>query len=463
MSICPEAVPRPEHSRHALHARMDGDFDLRRLLAAGPPAGRADGTWRATPAGAITEAAVNARLWRLPAPGAPDAGQVIPAPLASPARGPRDSLPLGPVSPAEVRLLHSFETCVALRPPVADNCGALSAERARAWLALAAYWIGVTGCTGDLRFFNAACKLLGAVCASPAGGSRAISGQIDCVARLACTATTELAARLAGQLPDACSPQNTAPDWRPAQKPGGAAGARPGRIVLLAGEGSGTAGRLAGMADAAGVRLARVCWFAQPSSWDTASSYADAWCPAEQPPRTTTPAIAIKVAQDRAGSWDQVSDILRAQDADLVILAGMPIVPADVLRLAHVGVINAHNGALPGYRGMDAVAWAILDSDPITCTLHLAEPGPDRGAVLGAVTVPFAPAGTLRARVKESQLRMLIAAAAHVRATGSLPAATPQPAGDGRQFYRLHPHLKRILDSSPYGTATTPTAGGCPP
>ena len=51
--------------------------------------------------------------------------------------------------------------------------------------------------------------------------------------------------------------------------------------------------------------------------------------------------------------------------------------------------------------------------------------------------------------MKTTQLRLLLAGAAHAAATGVLPDLIPQPAA-GTQFYRLHPHLKRLLDTSPY-------------
>jgi methionyl-tRNA formyltransferase len=150
-----------------------------------------------------------------------------------------------------------------------------------------------------------------------------------------------------------------------------------------------------------------------------------------------------------AASWDQVMAAIRAVDADLVLLVGMPLVPARVLAAARLGVLNAHNGALPSHRGMDAVGWALLHNQPIVCSLHLARPAVDTGEVVAAHPVPLAPACTLAARVKTTQLRLLLAGAAHVAATGALPDVTPQPAA-GTQFYRLHPHLKRLLDASPY-------------
>jgi folate-dependent phosphoribosylglycinamide formyltransferase PurN len=163
-----------------------------------------------------------------------------------------------------------------------------------------------------------------------------------------------------------------------------------------------------------------------------------------------------------AGSWDEVVAAIRAAAADLVLLVGMPIVPARVLDAPTLGVLNAHNGALPSHRGMDAVGWALLHDQPIVCTLHLARPAVDAGEVIAACPVPVTPTPTLAARVKTAQLRLLLAGASQVAATGVLPDLTPQ-LGNGTQYYRLHPHLKRLLDTSPYArVAGTQTSAATP-
>jgi methionyl-tRNA formyltransferase len=136
-------------------------------------------------------------------------------------------------------------------------------------------------------------------------------------------------------------------------------------------------------------------------------------------------------------------------DADPVLLVGMPIVPARVLDAANLGTLNAHNGALPTYRGMDAVGWALLNNHPVVCSLHLARPAVDAGEVAAAHPVPVTPVRTLASRVKTSRLRLLLAGAAQVAATGALPDLRPQ-AATGTQCYRLHPLLKRLRDTSPY-------------
>jgi hypothetical protein len=146
-----------------------------------------------------------------------------------------------------------------------------------------------------------------------------------------------------------------------------------------------------------------------------------------------------------------------------VILAGMPVVPAPVLAIARLGVINAHNGALPAYRGMDAVGWAFLSNDPVVCTLHIARPAVDAGEVIATLPVPAAPGGTLKFRVKDAQVTLLLAAAAFTARCGRLPDASPQQPGAGRQYYRLHPHLKRLLDDSPYAAPGNASEGASRP
>ena len=140
----------------------------------------------------------------------------------------------------------------------------------------------------------------------------------------------------------------------------------------------------------------------------------------------------------------------------------MPVVPAPVLATARLGAINAHNGALPAYRGMDAVGWALLNNDPVVCTAYIARPAVDAGEVIAALPVPVSPAGTLKSRVKDAQVALLIAAAGLTAAHGRLPDASPQPPGPGRQYYRMHPHIKRLLDASPYAKSGSDAEGACP-
>jgi hypothetical protein len=421
-------------TRHPVRVDLDGDFALADLLAL-PDTG---------PARRITATqATLARLWRLDAP--------VPA---EPATCPAPSATTTPGSPteADATLLHRIETGGLFRPPVHTQVATLTPEAGAVWLALAAHWIDLSRATGDLRFLNAACKLTGAVWIRHNGAAglwdaSGLTAQLAAVGRLLGEATDRLRSTLSHRvlLPEPVQPGDG--EIRPARFTGTVRA----RIIVLAAAGSRSAGRLVTAATAAGLPIETVCWYPAGSLGGPAvsSNYSSAWYPPTPPDLSPPLGVPKGVPATSAESWDDVAVAIRAAEADLVLLVGMPVVPARVLGAAKLGVLNAHNGALPSRRGMDAVGWALLQNEPIVCSLHLVRPAVDTGEVVATNPVAVAPTRTLAGRVKAAQLRLLLAGAAQVATTGALPDSTPQAAA-GTQFYQLHPHLKRLLDASPY-------------
>lgn len=449
----PNVGPPP---RYPVQDLLDGDFTVAEILSI---TGHAITRTAPGPHRDLAAAALRAGLWRL------DHVPRDAEPLLANTSGVPSSLH-NAASGDDVALLHAFETSPLWRPPVSSATATLTPTIAAAWLALATHWIGVSATTSDLRFLNTACKLLGAVwihyhAAADAAQRkewRTLASPLAAVAHLVGEATNQLAGRLATRLVVADPPT-------PHSDPGGLTtpttrtGPSP-TTIALAGAGSTGAIRFLTAAVSHRLPIAAVCWFgtANTSPVGAPSGYADAWYPPEHPTSTTldAPALPACLPQITAPTWDAVATTLRRYHADLVVLLGMPIVPAPILDLARLGFVNAHNGALPYYRGMDAVAWALLNNDAVVCTLHLARPAVDSGEVLATAPVPFSPAGTLRPRVKAAQLGMLLAVTGFVTATGRLPDATRQPPLAGRQYYRLHPHLKRVLDTSAHGVSPRP-------
>lgn len=434
---------KPALARYPVRHYADGDFTTAEILAA--TGGTRMPEPALVPASGLAQAALDARLWRLD-------GTVGPEALAGHAAGART--PAGP-DEADVALLRAFETAPLWTVPVGQSTAGLSPAAACAWLVLAARWAALAGQTGDLRFLNTACKLLGATWAVHRETAQAPAG-LPAAAGAVEAASASIAQLLADRVIPAGGPGQHHRIRRTGVLAG--AGEQAPVIVLLAAAGSGTARWLAAEAATAGVPVSRLCWYeAREAGPPTESAYAQAW----YPPEAGTPARDWQVPpgtpQVTARNWDEAAAALRG--ADLVILAGMPVVPAAVLATARLGVINAHNGALPAYRGMDAVGWALLNGDPVTCTVHIARPAVDAGEVIADLGVPPSPAGTLRSRVKDAQVTLLLDAAAFTARHGRLPGATPQRAGAGRHYYRMHPHLKRLLDASPYASAGNDSEG----
>ncbi|MGW4412665.1 formyltransferase family protein [Nonomuraea sp. NPDC004702] len=440
---------------------VDADFTPARILAELPRTGHPAAP---EPVAGLAEAALADQWWQI-GPNAPTMPHdtmpdtlpsAPPGSAAATAGASNTPTAAAPVRDRDAELLHRFETSPLWRPPIESRSRALTPAGAKAWLLLARHWLGVSAASGDLRFLNAACKLLGTVWTrhrADQWSTPDLLPDIRAVAALVDDACAELANRLSHRvLPPTPAP---APSEPPLSEPAGEllGTSASGRLttVILAGAGSSSPPALFTHLRDLGVEASAVCWYGSPPEQAAPSAYDSAWYP-PTPPHPPGPAPDVPAPQAHVTSWPDAAAALTRWQPDLLILLGMPIVPAEILAIPTIGTLNAHNGALPTYRGMDAVAWALLNNDPIICTIHQVNAGVDTGPVLLTRPVPLAPPPTLRQRVKDTQLTLLAAVTAHIVTKGRLPDGHPQPPHLARQFYRLHPHLKRIMNASPYGT-----------
>jgi hypothetical protein len=173
---------------------------------------------------------------------------------------------------------------------LADAAKQLQASAISFILTLGQHWIDRSSGSGDLRFLNAACKLLGAVwtrystAGRPVPGSgpwHDLTGPLATVAHQLGAASDNLAARLRDRLP---VPAMAAPAPRSPLDLGIApvpAGPVAGTVAVLAGAGSAGAQRFLHAAHIAGIPVTAVCWFGKASNdaQPVRSGYADAWYP----------------------------------------------------------------------------------------------------------------------------------------------------------------------------------------
>ena len=150
---------------------------------------------------------------------------------------------------------------------------------------------------------------------------------------------------------------------------------------------------------------------------------------------------------------------LDAHEPDLAILLGADLVPAELLAAPRLGTINAHYGLLPAYRGMNVTEWSVLRGDPPGVTVHLVDAGVDTGPILLREEIALRPGdtfATLRERHQEVAARLLVRAALELRDGTARP--TPQRAEEGRQYYRMHPALRRLAADRLHAQAAERTA-----
>jgi methionyl-tRNA formyltransferase len=144
---------------------------------------------------------------------------------------------------------------------------------------------------------------------------------------------------------------------------------------------------------------------------------------------------------------EQCCNALRSLKLDLMILAGTPIVRPSVLSVPCIGTLNAHQGALPCFRGMNVIEWAIFEGAPPRITVHFVNPGVDTGDIVTEERVALHPGDTLdavRERASAQQVGLLVrtvCAAMH----GSLPRRA-QRTEEGLQYFSMHPALRAIAE-----------------
>jgi len=84
-------------------------------------------------------------------------------------------------------------------------------------------------------------------------------------------------------------------------------------------------------------------------------------------------------------------NILTTISPDIIILAHTGIVRRDLLKTAKIGVLNAHPGILPYYRGIDCARWAIYNDEfyKIGCSVHWVDEGIDTGDIIAKKLYKF--------------------------------------------------------------------------
>jgi methionyl-tRNA formyltransferase len=139
---------------------------------------------------------------------------------------------------------------------------------------------------------------------------------------------------------------------------------------------------------------------------------------------------------------------MRALAPDVLVLVGADIAPAALLAEPRMATVNAHYGLLPRYRGMNVTEWSIYHDDPIGVTVHVVDPGIDTGDILLREEIDAIRGDTLAAlRPKhQSAAQRLLHTAVGLLGAGEAERFEQRPE-EGRQFYRMHPLLRRTVEA----------------
>jgi methionyl-tRNA formyltransferase len=113
------------------------------------------------------------------------------------------------------------------------------------------------------------------------------------------------------------------------------------------------------------------------------------------------------------------------------------------------GILNAHMGSLPGYRGMNVLEWSLFYRQQAGVTLHFIERGIDTGDIIQFREVPRTQ-GDMIADLREKSLIVnleLMREMIPMIEAGTVDR-NKQSAHSGKQYYVMHPRLKRMVENS---------------
>ncbi len=154
--------------------------------------------------------------------------------------------------------------------------------------------------------------------------------------------------------------------------------------------------------------------------------------------------------------------LIKALGPDLGIHAGAGLLRRPLIDAFRLGVLNAHMGLLPAYRGMNVAEWAALEGAPVGCTVHLIDTGIDTGPILATQEVAIAGCGSiaaLRGAVDRAQLALLgdiVESIIGGRMPEPLAAAEPP----GPQYFHMHHDLAAILEARLLGARASDLQDG---
>jgi hypothetical protein len=146
-------------------------------------------------------------------------------------------------------------------------------------------------------------------------------------------------------------------------------------------------------------------------------------------------------------------EALRAAEPQLIVYTGGGIVRDELLSIPSIGVLNAHMGLLPGYRGMNALEWSLLHGDPLGVTIHFIDCGIDTGDILLRRELTPSLGDTIGSLRTAATRESAAALADAVRLLREGRETRTSQSRDGKQYFVMHSRLKEVAEKRLRGGA----------
>ena len=140
--------------------------------------------------------------------------------------------------------------------------------------------------------------------------------------------------------------------------------------------------------------------------------------------------------------------ILKKIAPDIIISMICQILKDFIFTIPRLGTINIHAGFLPKFRGTDCRRWAILKGGDVGVSIHFIDSGVDTGDIIVRKKIKIIPGDTIGDVAERSYYegRYLALTEAIKRIKNNTVRRIKQKPSDGKQHFRMHPKLCKIVD-----------------
>ena len=117
------------------------------------------------------------------------------------------------------------------------------------------------------------------------------------------------------------------------------------------------------------------------------------------------------------------------------------------MQAVKLGVLNAHSGPLPFFRGMNSLEWTLLHGVCPEVTVHMIDTGIDTGPILYRIPIEISEGDTiqsLRGKSVVIEVESLLYCVQHFNEL--YPQRKAQVESEGKQFFMMHRFLKDIVN-----------------
>jgi methionyl-tRNA formyltransferase len=138
--------------------------------------------------------------------------------------------------------------------------------------------------------------------------------------------------------------------------------------------------------------------------------------------------------------------LIRQCDVDLIVYSGGGILRSDFIKSSKHGVLNAHSGPLPYFRGMNCLEWSLLHNVKPEVTVHLIDTGIDTGPILKRFPWEVSTGDSipvLRGKSVVIEVKALLDVLSNFQHYEANKQT--QQKSEGVQFYTMHPILKEVI------------------